>query len=250
MNDIKNEINNYWSSRAKEFSYARRLDLQDEQHDIWIKILKDHLPEKKNINALDLGTGAGFFAFLLDELGIETYGIDYSQNMIDEAILNQQELHHEKIHFARMDAMNLEFEDDMFDFIITRNVTWTLLDPKKAYQEMVRVLKEDGRILNFDANYGKQFETMSDESIHKSYESQFDSKYHKVLQSEEQMKERNRLATSLYIAKRERPSWDVDVLLSLGMKYVSVDLKNTELLDGHQREKKHTSGMFKLFAIK
>jgi hypothetical protein len=27
-------------------------------------------------------------------------------------------------------------------------------------------------------------------------------------------------------------------------------LKNTELLDGHQREKKHTSGMFKLFAIK
>jgi hypothetical protein len=38
MNDIKNEINNYWSSRAKEFSYARRLDLQDEQHDIWIKI--------------------------------------------------------------------------------------------------------------------------------------------------------------------------------------------------------------------
>lgn len=170
--------------------------------------------------------------------------------MIDEAILNQQELHHEKIHFARMDAMNLEFEDDMFDFIITRNVTWTLPDPKKAYQEMVRVLKEDGRILNFDANYGKQFETMSDESIHKSYESQFDSKYHKVLQSEEQMKERNRLATSLYIAKRERPSWDVDVLLSLGMKYVSVDLKNTELLDGHQREKKHTSGMFKLFAIK
>lgn len=249
--EMKDRINEYWSSRSKEFSYARRLDLTDEQHEIWLKVLKDNLPNKNNIRALDLGTGAGFFAFLLDELGIEVVGIDYSQEMIDEANINKKELGKDKITFKRMDAMNLEFEDESFDFIITRNVTWTLPDPKKAYEEMVRVLKPNGRLLNFDANYGKAFKKMNDEDIHKAYENQTNSKYKKVLQSEEQMKERNNFATSLYIADKNRPSWDLDVLLELGMRYVSADISDcNDIFTGHDTKEKHRSGMFKITAIK
>lgn len=40
-------------------------------HDKWITIIKKHLPEKKDLRALDLGTGAGFFAFILAELGCD-----------------------------------------------------------------------------------------------------------------------------------------------------------------------------------
>lgn len=68
---MEDRINKYWSNRSKEFSYARRLDLTTDVHDKWITIIKKHLPEKKDLRALDLGTGAGFFAFILAELGCD-----------------------------------------------------------------------------------------------------------------------------------------------------------------------------------
>ena len=52
-----------------------------------------------------------------------------------------------------MDAENPEYDDDTFDFVISRNLTWTLPDAQKAYKEWMRVLKKGGRLLNFDANW-------------------------------------------------------------------------------------------------
>lgn len=40
-----------------------------------------------------------------------------------------------------MDAENPEHDDDTFDFVISRNLTWTLPDAQKAYKEWMRVLK-------------------------------------------------------------------------------------------------------------
>lgn len=55
---MEDRINKYWSNRSKEFSYARRLDLTTDVHDKWITIIKKHLPEKKDLRALDLGSSA------------------------------------------------------------------------------------------------------------------------------------------------------------------------------------------------
>mgnify|MGYP000482475991 FL=1 len=49
--------------------------------------------------------------------------------------------------------MNLEYEDESFDVVITRNLTWTLPDVDKAYKEWHRVLRKGGVLLNYDANY-------------------------------------------------------------------------------------------------
>ena len=35
--------------------------------------------------------------------------------------------------FLKMDIGNLEFADDTFDVIVTRNVTWTLEHPEMVY---------------------------------------------------------------------------------------------------------------------
>ena len=48
---------------------------------------------------------------------------------------------------------SLPFDDNSFDCIISRNVTWTLLDTKQSYQEWLRVLRPGGKILIFDANW-------------------------------------------------------------------------------------------------
>ena len=59
----------------------------------------------------------------------------------------------EKIVFQQMDAQKLEFPEETFDAVITRNVTWNLEHPVKAYQEWYRVLKKDGVLRNCDANW-------------------------------------------------------------------------------------------------
>ena len=62
-----------------------------------------------------------------------------------------------------MDTHKLEFEDDSFDVIVNRNVTWTLENPRDAYKEWMRVLKPGGSLIIFDAcwylwNYDKDLE--------------------------------------------------------------------------------------------
>ena len=54
------------------------------------------------------------------------------------------------IEVLQMDAQNLDFEDDTFDLIVTRNVTWVMEQPTKACSEWIRVLQPGGRMINFD----------------------------------------------------------------------------------------------------
>ena len=56
--------------------------------------------------------------------------------------------------FQVMDAEHLSFQDESFDVVISRNLTWTLPEAAQAYKEWTRVLKPGGLLLNFDANYG------------------------------------------------------------------------------------------------
>ena len=55
----------------------------------------------------------------------------------------------------------------MFDVVISRNLTWNLKDPKRAYEEWCRVLKPGGKLLNFDANW---YGYLYDEEKRLSYE--------------------------------------------------------------------------------
>ena len=79
-----------------------------------------------------MGTGPGFFAIILAEAGIQVTAVDYTEEMLKEAKANAGELS-ENIHFQQMDAQNLEFPDETFDAVITRNVTWNLEHPVRAY---------------------------------------------------------------------------------------------------------------------
>ncbi len=47
----------------------------------------------------------------------------------------------DEIDFRRMDAQNLDFDNNQFDLIVTRNLTWVLEDPEKAYKGVVQSFK-------------------------------------------------------------------------------------------------------------
>jgi len=227
--EIIERINQYWSKRADEFGDARYADMQNEKRERWLSLIKGNLPAKENIKALDLGTGAGYFSFLLKELGCKVTAIDYSQEMLKNARKNCERLRISDITYYQMDAQNLDFPDGSFDFIFTRNVTWTLPDPAKAYAEMVRVLAPGGRIVNCDANYAAGFREMDKtgqtEIMARKAEEQYRAEgksYAAPAQGLEMTRERNDLANALYIAFEKRPAWDVNVLLDAGIQKVTV----------------------------
>lgn len=154
MTKLLQEIQTYWTNRAEGYSQVNQGELHSEQKHKWQQTLLQYIPFKanKNIKILDIGTGPGFFAIILAQLGFDITAIDYTKQMLLEAKQNAGKLS-EQIDFQQMDAQNLNFPDKKFDVIVTRNLTWNLENPQQAYSEWYRVLKKDGVLLNFDANW-------------------------------------------------------------------------------------------------
>ena len=108
--------------------------------------------EPKEIKILDVGTGPGFFAILLAEAGYQVTAVDYTEEMLKEAQSNAGGLA-ECIVWKTGDAQALDVESNSFDAVVTRNVTWNLPRPDFAYKEWLRVLKPEGVLYNFDADW-------------------------------------------------------------------------------------------------
>src|SRR5699024_4856370 len=92
--------------------------------------------------------------------------VDYTLGMLEKAAENAG-IYRERITFLRMDAQDLEFPDETFDVVISRNLTWNLEHPRQAYREWHRVLKPGGKLLNFDANW---YGYLYDEEKRRAYE--------------------------------------------------------------------------------
>ena len=152
MENINRRIENYWDARSEDFSRVRRIELESADFAAWNKVIAEHLPAG-TLKILDVGTGAGFFAILLAKLGHSVTGIDTSAKMLTEAAKNA-ETFNVRADFRRMNAQELDFADETFDVVISRNLTWTLPDVVQAYREWRRVLKTGGVLINFDSNYG------------------------------------------------------------------------------------------------
>ena len=155
--------------------------------------------------------------------------MDCSEQMLEEAKRNAGELA-EKIDFRQMDAQALTFPDSSFDVIVTRNLTWNLQDPVRAYGEWRRVLRPGGVLLNFDANWyrylvdeDKQREFSRDRENARLREVEDHEAYPDAPKMEE-------ISRSLPMTARDRPQWDVDTLLALGFSRASAELDAGEKL--------------------
>jgi SAM-dependent methyltransferase len=218
---MKERILNYWSGRAEEFSQLRMNDYESDLRDCYMNCLRQQIPKKDGtIRALDLGTGAGFFAILLSQLGCKVTAVDFSEEMIVQARKNAEDKGSKNIEFYVMDVQDMKFADHQFDVIVSRNVTWILPDAKKAYKEMVRVLAHGGILINMDANYGKVFKEAEDKG---------EKPVHPT-QTEAQLKERNELAIALEVSRQERPLWDINVLMEAGMQQIYLHRNLDEML--------------------
>lgn len=132
----------YYMSNKKYYSITRGS----------LKYFSDWLKEHcKNKVVLDYCCGDGRYSFQAAKYGANVIGIDISDKTIEickkKAV---QEKLEKQTSFFIMDAENLKFNDNSFDIIISMGVLHHL-DLKKAYQEFIRVIKPNGRIICTEA---------------------------------------------------------------------------------------------------
>lgn len=208
---ILSQIEHYWAGRAEGYSQVNQYELATGQDEVWFREIQKHLPKERNLKVLDVGTGPGFFAILLAKQGYEVTAVDYTEAMLKEAQHNAGAVA-EKIQFYRMDAQRLDFPDETFDVVISRNLTWNLEEPDRAYGEWMRVLKEGGKLLNFDANW---YHHLFDEQKRKGYEE--DRKKVESLQLDDHytctdIDAMEEIARQVPMSHTLRPAWDLQVL--------------------------------------
>ena len=146
--DAKEIISNYWDWRSQTYNNGS-CGFQEVEKSVWKKELKPFLKFGKDLSVLDVGTGPGFLALILAEMGHKVTGVDISKGMLEKARDNAR-ARNLKIDFCHADGERLPFEEESFDLLVNRHLLWTLPNPKEAVEEWTRVLKQNGRILAID----------------------------------------------------------------------------------------------------
>ena len=98
---------------------------------------------------LDLGSGAGFDAFLaLKKVGVsgKVIGVDFTQEMVDKASNLAEKYGYKNVEFRLGDIENLPIENESIDVIISNCVINLAPDKLKVFRDAYRVLKKDGRM--------------------------------------------------------------------------------------------------------
>ncbi len=103
----------------------------------------------KGETVVDLGSGAGFDAFIVAPMvgsGGKVIGIDLSDDMLELARKNAQKSEYNNVEFIKGDIEDLPLEDSIADHIISNCVINLSLNKGAVYKEAFRVLKIGGKL--------------------------------------------------------------------------------------------------------
>lgn len=102
---------------------------------------------KAGERALDIATGPGVLALAAAKIGAAVSAIDFSPTMVERLIFRCHKYGQDGIDARVMDGQNLDFDDQTFDAVFSNFGVIFFPDLGKAFREMHRVLKPDGRAL-------------------------------------------------------------------------------------------------------
>ena len=227
---LKDENEAYWTNRASGYSEVNKDELRTQQKSTWTAELTEQIEaafpgaQPQELRVLDMGCGPGFFSIILARAGYRVTAGDYTPAMLDEARANaRNEGVEDVIRFARMDAEALEAANGTFDVVVSRNLTWNLPHPERAYAEWLRVLKPGGLLLNYDANW---YAHLYDVELRRAYEADRQATQDAGIKDEyvgTDIDAMEDIARQMPLSPVERPAWDEGVLRELGAAQVEVD---------------------------
>lgn len=146
--EVKQQIREWWDDAQHDYDAVDAHGVHSkEEKEIWQDVTFQLLGPAKGSKVLDIGTGTGFLALLLAEMGHDVTGADWSERKLEIASkkINNSST---SIKFVIEDAEDLTFEDGQFDAVISRHLIWTLSDPYSAFKEWARVTKPGGKVMS------------------------------------------------------------------------------------------------------
>ena len=251
--NLLEEIQGYWNHRYTGYSKVNQKELEGIQRERWKKQFERLLPANKNLKVLDIGTGPGFFTIILEELGYTNImGIDVSEKMLEVSKENIQKYGKKdsRIQLMQMDAQSLEFKSESYDIIVSRNLTWNLEKPQQAYSEWLRVLKPNGALFIFDANW---YSFLQNESLAKEFEEKrkraIEEKLEDYWQGEGVDEEKmNWIVQQLPLTYQQRPQWDMEYFSTQDGISVEMEEKFGDLVWDYEEQLNY--GATPMFCIK
>lgn len=144
----RNEIKNFYAQEIE----ANRLELEVfKLEGIRTKEIIERYIEKPDLEVLDIGGGAGFYSFWLQEKGHNVTLVDLSPKNV-ELVRKYSETTGRKLKkFETGDAVNLNSSNEQFDLVLLLGPLYHLTDRAeriKALAEATRVLKPQGVLLS------------------------------------------------------------------------------------------------------
>lgn len=252
MDHLQTLVEKKWTTRAESYCEAVNQELACFKKQAWQNEIIAQAPLKADdsIEVLDIGTGPGFFAIIMAELGWWVRAVDCTAEMIRHARGNAEH-HGARASFEVMDSHKLDFADNSFDLLVSRNVTWTLYDPEAAYREWRRVLRPGGHLLIFDSNwYRHQFDEQArdrKEAAEEAARAKFGAK--PFVEPDPDLA--RTLYSNLPLGRHPRPEWDLQCLPQIGFDDIVVDAGvGDRVWDEVERTMNQATPMFMIRAIK
>ncbi len=104
------------------------------------------LPIQPGDRVLEIGIGTGL-SLEAYPLHCEVVGIDIAPEMLEQARKKVAQRGWQHFRLQQMDALNLDFPDNSFDFVTAFHVVSVVPDPVRMMQEIHRVCKPEGTVL-------------------------------------------------------------------------------------------------------
>ncbi len=113
----------------------------------------EQIPFYSGQKVLFVGVGTGADLELISTSDLNITAIDFSPDMLNRA---REKFNNSPIKFIEMDAQDMEFKDETFDYVVGSLILSVVPNAGKCLAEMARVLKKDGKIIIFDKFQAKE----------------------------------------------------------------------------------------------